>query len=108
LDGLECGGDGIGEFGVGGKECFGSVVECLGAGGGDSQSQGFEHATDGGDHVDALADEGVTDFEGNEVFLCLFGAVLDGAEEVTIGTEEFGEHAGVELIAFAVVLVDGA
>ena len=34
--------------------------------------------------------------------------MLDGAEEVAVGSQEFGEHAGIELIAFAVVLVDGA
>ena len=65
FDGLECGGDGIGEFGVGGEECFGSVVECFGAGGGDAQAHGFEDAADGGNDVDALADEGVADFEGD-------------------------------------------
>ena len=90
------------------EECFGSVVKCLGAGGGDAQAQGFEDAAYGGDEVDALADEGVADFEGDEVFLGLFGAVLNGAEEVAVGAEEFGEHAGIELIAFAVVLIDGA
>lgn len=54
-----------------------------------------------------MAHEGVANFEGDEVFLGLFGTVLDGAEEVAVGAEEFGEHAGIELIAFAVVLVDG-
>lgn len=57
FDGLERGGDGIGQFGVDGEECFGSVVECLGAGRGDAQAQGFEDTTNGGDDVDALAHE---------------------------------------------------
>lgn len=34
--------------------------------------------------------------------------MLDGAEKVAIGTEEFGEHLGIKAVAFAVVLIDDA
>lgn len=58
--------------------------------------------------MDALAHEAVAHLDSDKILLGLLAAVLDGAEEFGINAQYFGEHAGIEFITLALVLVDGS
>ena len=59
-------------------------------------------------HFDPLAHEVVAHLDALQSKLGLFGAVLDQLESRDISLGQLSEHAGIKLIALALVLVDGS
>ena len=58
-------------------------------------AEALEGETDGVDEVDPGADQGVAQFEAQEIVLGLGGAVLDGMEQLRIHPGETGEPLGI-------------
>lgn len=109
VDDLKRGLDHREDFGVTafqqGAAAFG---EACGVGRGQTDAGTFEGEADAGDDVDALAHEVVAQLDLEEIALGLFGAVLDGVEQLGVYAGEPGDHAGVGPVAFTMVGVDGA
>ena len=83
------------------------LVKRLAGGITQGMTEALERETDGIDEVDAGADEGIAEFEAEQIMLGLGGAVFDGMEQGGINPREPGEHPGVALVALALVAGDG-
>ena len=56
----------------------------------------------------ALPNKGVSQLDGKQVVLGLFGAVLHRVKQLGVEPGDLGKHPGIEFIALAFVGVDGA
>jgi hypothetical protein len=70
-------------------------------------AEALEGETDGVDEVDAGADEGIAQFEAEQIVLGLGRTVLDGMKQGRVNAGKAGEHLGIALVAFAFVTRDG-
>ena len=81
LEGFEAGIDRGLKFGMLVEICCCFFMKARGGSSRDAVPERFENPPDGGNNVDSLPNEGVTKFDTHEVFLSLFGAVFNGAEQ---------------------------
>jgi hypothetical protein len=64
-------------------------------------AEAFEGEPDGVDEVDAGADEGVPEFEAEQIVLGLGGTVLDGVQQRRVHPCETREHLGIASVTLA-------